>query len=424
MKKYSIEIKNLWKKYDISSRSEPYQLLRDEIASLFSRNFIKVIRNKKHSKIFWALKDVSLSIEKGEAVGIIGPNGAGKSTLLKILSQITSPTKGEVIIRGRSASLLEVGTGFNPELTGRENIYLNGAILGLSRDEINRRIKKIINFANIGGFINVPVKRYSSGMYVRLAFSIAAHIEPDILIIDEVFAVGDAQFQKKSLTKMDEIIKKKGRTVVFVSHDLASVKRICRKVLLLINGEFVEYGDSNKVISRYVREINKDTPALGDKITKSSKKGSGEIKISRIVLLDKGNKYTKSAKSGSSLKIRIYYTLKLGVKLKNVLVGILVKTDLGVPVFLQHNQLTGDSFGLIKRNGYFELEIEELNLNVASYNVNVSFMKNNGFGGEYYDCLDDAFNLFVSHGNFYRSGMFPGSFHGPMLVHGKWSICQ
>jgi lipopolysaccharide transport system ATP-binding protein len=202
---------------------------------------------------FWALKDVSFEVKQGEVVGIIGRNGAGKSTLLKILSRITEPTEGRVRIRGRVASLLEVGTGFHPELTGRENVFLNGAILGMSREEIKRKFDEIVAFAEVEKFLDTPVKRYSSGMYVRLAFAVAAHLEPEILIVDEVLAVGDEAFQKKCLGKMDKVAQQ-GRTVFFVSHNMPSIKRLCTSVLLLSNGRLVRRGSADSVVGEYLRE--------------------------------------------------------------------------------------------------------------------------------------------------------------------------
>ncbi|MBN1304025.1 MAG: ABC transporter ATP-binding protein [Anaerolineales bacterium] len=199
----------------------------------------------------WALRDINFSVQQGEVLGIIGRNGAGKSTLLKILSRITSPTRGRIRVKGRVASLLEVGTGFHPELTGRENIYLNGAILGMSRFEIDRKFDEIVDFSGVETFIDTPVKRYSSGMYVRLAFAVAAHLDPEILVVDEVLAVGDAEFQKKCLGKMGEVAKG-GRTVLFVSHNLPMIRQLCRRAILLNRGDLVQQGDSERVVSDYL----------------------------------------------------------------------------------------------------------------------------------------------------------------------------
>jgi lipopolysaccharide transport system ATP-binding protein len=202
-------------------------------------------------KEIWALRDINFKVERGEALGIIGRNGAGKSTLLKILSRVTAPTSGEIKVKGRIASLLEVGTGFHPDLTGRENIYLNGAILGMTKEEVNRKMDEIVDFSGVGPFIETPVKRYSSGMYVRLAFAVAAHLDPEILLLDEVLAVGDIEFQKKCLGKMGEVARE-GRTVLFVSHNMASIINLCPRSILVESGEVVDDGDSSEIVSRYL----------------------------------------------------------------------------------------------------------------------------------------------------------------------------
>lgn len=253
-----IRVENLGKKYRIQHQQrERYTALRDVIAhrakSLFRSKSPAPNPQSPSQEDFWALKDVSFEIKQGDIVGIIGRNGAGKSTLLKVLSRITEPTTGRVAIKGRIASLLEVGTGFHPELTGRENIYLNGAILGMSRAEVARKFDEIVDFAEIEKFLDTPVKRYSSGMYMRLAFAVAAHLEPEILVVDEVLAVGDAKFQKKCLGKMGEVAKQ-GRTILFVSHNMLAVKKLCPIALMLKNGELASSGESQVIINRYLSD--------------------------------------------------------------------------------------------------------------------------------------------------------------------------
>ena len=250
-----IEIQGVGKRYRIGATKEPYLSLRDEVAKWFSP---AARRARAAEEEFWALRDVTFSVEPGEAIGIIGRNGAGKSTLLKILSQITPPTEGKITMRGRVGSLLEVGTGFHPELTGRENIYMNGAILGMSRREIARKFDEIVAFAEMEKFLDTPVKRYSSGMYVRLAFAVAAHLEPEILVIDEVLAVGDAEFQKKCLGKMDEVAKQ-GRTVLFVSHNMQAIRLLCSRCVLLQYGNVVASGEPVDVTSSYMGGDDKCT---------------------------------------------------------------------------------------------------------------------------------------------------------------------
>jgi lipopolysaccharide transport system ATP-binding protein len=292
MGKPIVEINHVSKRYRISNR-EPYYSLRDQISGAFDHT---KWRQKKHD--FWALQDINYSIMPGEAIGIIGRNGAGKSTLLKVLSQITPPTAGSITLRGRVASLLEVGTGFHPELTGRENIFLNGAILGMKRQEMNRNFDSIVDFSEIGEFIDTPVKRYSSGMYVRLAFAVAAHLEPEILIVDEVLSVGDAQFQKKCLGKM-ESIGKDGRTVIFVSHNMPSIQALCKKGIWLEKGRIVETGDMNTLVANYIEKTvyNSDTRA-GD---------AGRMVIEKVILKNSEGQKTTDYRPGDGLTVEIHY---------------------------------------------------------------------------------------------------------------------
>ena len=256
-----IRVENVSKCYTLGGTAggAQYHTLREGVMNTLRAPWRRLRRSSNHSpdataagNEFWALRDVSFQIGRGEVVGIIGRNGAGKSTLLKILSRITEPTTGRITLKGRVASLLEVGTGFHPELTGRENIYLNGAILGMHRAEIKAKFEEIVAFAEVEKFLDTPVKRYSSGMYVRLAFAVAAHLEPEILVVDEVLAVGDIEFQKKCLGKMDEVAKRQGRTVFFVSHNMAAIHQLCTRAILLRSGQMVEDGPAPYVIDRYL----------------------------------------------------------------------------------------------------------------------------------------------------------------------------
>jgi lipopolysaccharide transport system ATP-binding protein len=261
MSENMISVENLSKKYIIAHHQEGrsrYKALRDVIADgakSFAKTFIKPSGKKIPNPAreeFWALKDISFEIQQGEAIGVIGRNGAGKSTLLKVLSRITEPTRGRIAIKGRVASLLEVGTGFHPELTGRENIYLNGSVLGMSKAEIKKKFDEIVAFAEVEKFLDTPVKRYSSGMYVRLAFSVAAHLEPEILIVDEVLAVGDSAFQKKCLGKMGDVATREGRTVLFVSHSMQAIAQLTKRCILLSKGSVQFDGDTGKAVQLYM----------------------------------------------------------------------------------------------------------------------------------------------------------------------------
>ncbi len=284
MHRAAIRIENIGKKYLIRHQQEDcYPALREiftdglkkvsrRILGLSTRETEPARRNSREE--FWALRSIDLEVVEGEKFGIIGSNGSGKSTLLKILSRITEPTEGRVRIRGRVASLLEVGTGFHPELTGRENIYLNGAILGMSSAEIKKKFNEIMAFAEIERFLDTPVKRYSSGMYVRLAFAVAAHVEPDVLIVDEVLAVGDAQFQKKCMTKI-RTLGESGRTILFVSHDMASIRQLCDRVVLLDKGRIKAIGDVDQVVGSYL-SIDADEKESIDLESYSDCGGTGE----------------------------------------------------------------------------------------------------------------------------------------------------
>lgn len=298
--KPAIEIRNLGKQYKLASAA-PYVALRDVISQSIKNIFAE---KKKSGKTFWALQDINVDIEPGERVGIIGRNGAGKSTLLKIISRITPPTTGNAIIRGRVGSLLEVGTGFHPELTGRENIYLNGSILGLKRTEITKQLDAIIDFSGVERFIDTPLKHYSSGMQLRLAFSVAAHLEPEILMIDEVLAVGDLEFQKKCLGKMEEVSKNYGRTVLFVSHNMNYIQSLCTKGILLEQGRVEIAGKIDDVVNAYlVKAMQKSFQVNWDK----NKPGDEVCSLLSLRMIDKAGNARESFKTNESIGIEMKY---------------------------------------------------------------------------------------------------------------------
>jgi lipopolysaccharide transport system ATP-binding protein len=302
-----ISVEGLSKRYMVGA-TRRHDLLRDRIAAAFGSAWrgLKGGRTaadrQGNEEEFWALRDVSFEINQGDVVGIVGRNGAGKSTLLKILSRITQPTTGRVTLRGRVASLLEVGTGFHPELTGRENIFLNGAILGMTREEIRRKFDAIVAFAEIGPFLDTPVKRYSSGMYVRLAFAVAAHLEPEILIVDEVLAVGDIAFQKKCLGKMHDVSTEEGRTVLFVSHNLAVVRQICRSAILLERGRLVAYEATPAVIAQYAHGLE-STESL--KLPKPSAELRARAYVSAVWLESADGAPLTIARVGQPWRVRV-----------------------------------------------------------------------------------------------------------------------
>ncbi len=294
-----IEIRGVGKSYRLGNQ-ERYLALRDTIANMFRTPFTRM-RNTPPP--FWALKDINLTINQGEVVGIVGRNGAGKSTLLKILSRITPPTTGEIKLFGRIGSLLEVGTGFHPELTGRENIFLNGAILGMRKKEIEQKFDEIVAFAEIDEFLDTPVKRYSSGMYVRLAFSVAAHLDPEILVIDEILAVGDTDFQKKCLGKMDSLSKSGGRTVLFVSHNMGVIESLCQKAILLEKGEVKMFDETSKVIDHYRNKGG------GGAITEFAPNLEKDAQITKVVVRDKAGQPQTKIPLDEEFSVDIHYSI-------------------------------------------------------------------------------------------------------------------
>jgi lipopolysaccharide transport system ATP-binding protein len=328
-----IRVENLGKKYIIGHQSNGHRTLRDVLADAISfrsfRNQKSEIRNLK-SEPFWALKDVSFEVTQGEVVGIIGRNGAGKSTLLKILSRITEPTTGRVRIRGRVASLLEVGTGFHPELSGRENVFLNGAILGMSREEIKRKFDEIVAFAEVEQFLDTPVKRYSSGMYVRLAFAVAAHLEPEILIVDEVLAVGDYEFQRRCLGKMNQVARG-GRTVLFVSHNMTAIEELCPQSILLKNGRIERSGPTHRVVADYLSSTAAQSAWQIDGQT--DREGTGSARITRLELLAaETDTPIESLRFRQSFRLRIHY--HANKRLTDPRFGFALLSDKGERVFL------------------------------------------------------------------------------------------
>ncbi len=416
-----IRVENLGKKYIIGHQSqERYTALRDVLANGAKSLKSKVLKpfDKRLSapnvEEFWALKDVSFEIKQGDRVGIIGRNGAGKSTLLKILSRITEPTNGRICVKGRVASLLEVGTGFHPELTGRENIYLNGAILGMSKAEIKRKFDEIVAFAEVEKFLDTPVKRYSSGMYVRLAFAVAAHLEPEILIVDEVLAVGDAQFQKKCLGKMDDVAKE-GRTVLFVSHNMAAVEKLCSKGIVLHQGKVQYTGIQTNAITQYAISSSNSAPSLHEC---SIRQGSGEIKVVAIEIKDEEGNVLDTVKSGHNIYIYLYFETQPHTSYSKVIASLSVKTQLEVPVFLQHNRLTQDDFGLLPQKGAFVCQINRFPLPPSTYQVSYSLIRDN----LYLDAISNAIQLTVTDGDFYGSGEVPPVSHGVCLVEAQWRL--
>lgn len=366
-----IRVNKLGKKYKIA-KPQSYQTLTETIGGYFKRVWEKKELNTYNSSTFWALRNISFEIGEGEVIGIIGRNGAGKSTLLKILSRITPPTEGSLELHGRIGSLLEVGTGFHPELSGRENVYLSGSILGMHKWEINEKFDEIIKFAEIERFIDTPVKRYSSGMYIRLAFAVAAHLETEILLVDEVLAVGDIAFQKKCLKKMGEAAIK-GRTVLFVSHNMGAISRLCNRCLLLDKGNLVLDGATDDVIQKYV-----SMSETGKNEYLQSHNPGKKINLRRVSLqTNEGQLLTSEIKYSQDFEILIDYEVNNPVR--DCLVWFAIETIDGIMVFTSADYDTNPSMLEEREPGFYQsrIRIPGKWLNYGTYIIIVGIVQNN-----------------------------------------------
>ena len=428
MGQVTIRALELSKEYHIGARPNNFRTLRDSLVNVFAsplRRGARLLRGQANGasgsdEIFWALKDVSFEVKCGEVVGIIGRNGAGKSTLLKILSRITEPTRGHAEMHGRVGSLLEVGTGFHPELTGRENIYLNGAILGMRKTEISHKFDEIVAFAEVEKFIDTPVKHYSSGMYVRLAFAVAAHLDPEILLVDEVLAVGDTAFQKKCLAKMSEF-SRGGRTILFVSHNLASLENLCRKGIVLGEGKLVFGGDVKGAIDFYLGGILGDeqgsNSSVFDLSTAPGRPPRCPPMLKRLEFFNgDGRPLGKGLPMGAALKARIYFQLDRPASSFDALLGF--NNLLGQRIFTAHSvfepQRTWDP-----RAGeqVMVCEIPSLPLVPGEYRVKVG-LNLNGNIGEEADLVEDAARLTIVGCDYYGTGKAP--WNGTFVAKHRW----
>ena len=411
----AVDVENLGKRYRITHGADTYRTLREALMDL-AKAPIRRFRTGSSDSVaedFWALREVTLQIQPGEVVGVIGRNGAGKSTLLKILSRVTKPTTGRVTLKGRVGSLLEVGTGFHPELTGRENIYLNGAILGMSKREITDKFDEIVEFAEILQFLDTPVKRYSSGMYVRLAFAVAAHLEPDILLVDEVLAVGDAAFQRKCLGKMGQVAHA-GRTILFVSHNMSMIQNLCSRSLLLTDGRIEFSGVTREVIDAYLATIRGASKmSLRER---KDRKGGGELLCTSIETLDEFGNPTAYAMSGRQLTLRVHYESQSDKVFRNSRISLSVQKDEQV-YFLLSTELV-DRRQLDLHYGYLDFIVPDLPLSVGEYYL-ISWLESNGI---VQDSIIGAAQLSVIDGDFYGTGRnYPAAWEGRcVLVKHHW----
>lgn len=427
MSDIAIRVEGLGKQYFIGQGKQArYATLSERLTGIITsplRSIQSVLRGQSSavaSERIWALKDVSFEVKHGDVIGIIGRNGAGKSTLLKILSQITEPTEGFIDMYGRIGALLEVGTGFHPELTGRENVYLNGAILGMKRREIKRKFDEIVDFSGVEKFIDTPVKHYSSGMQVRLAFAVAAHLEPEILVVDEVLAVGDAEFQKKCLGKMNDV-SQSGRTVLFVSHNMGAVESLCEKALVLEYGTVAFAPESaKKAVEYYLATVGNST----DKQTKLSeridRKGNGDIRFVDFAMFDDQGKQLSVAFSGQYIELRLYYKSMTYDQRRQVKVMVGIRTLTDILVCRLNNDWTDEAMGVLEQEGYLSCIIPKLSLTAGLYVLNIAIWKQ----GVLQDQVFHAASLEIQQGDFYGTGQIPEIDRniGYFLVDHYWSL--
>ncbi len=425
----AIRVQNISKQYRIGGKLDEHKTLRESLTQGFTGAFrllSSVARGRlvaAANETIWALKDVSFEVKRGEVVGIVGRNGAGKSTLLKILSRITEPTEGYAEVSGRVGSLLEVGTGFHPELTGRENIYLNSAILGMRRREIERKFDEIVAFAEIEKFIDTPVKRYSSGMYVRLAFAVAAHMGAEILFVDEVLAVGDAAFQKKCLGKMGDVASE-GRTVLFVSHNLASIQGLCEKCILLEEGRIVRSGETREVIDYYLQTL---TPALTESTSGafdlSQRKNDytpGVLMVQKVYLRDQNGNLQNQFRMGERFQTEI---LVEGIsRIENCVIGLTIKTKDDFWVGSLNTAMVGFHLeeSSNEKQRLVSCEIDELPLNPGRYVLAVSVVR----ARRRVDYVERAAVFDVIERDVYGTGYPMEAKYGVVCLKGKWRIAQ
>ena len=421
----AIRVENLSKCFRIGpNQAGSYRTLRDSLTEAAAAPFRRLRRwasgapavtADPASTTHWALKEVSFEVQPGEVLGIIGRNGAGKSTLLKVLSRITEPTEGRAELRGRVVSLLEVGTGFHQELTGRENIYLNGAILGMSRREIDRKFDDIVAFAEIERFLDTPSKRYSSGMYIRLAFAVAAHLDAEILIVDEVLAVGDAAFQKKCLERI-RALGSGGGTVLFVSHNMGTVASLCKSALVLEGGQLIGRGEAREQVRLYMNTLNERSAV--DVAARTDRGGNGAARITSVRFLDGHGKPVESAMSGEPLTIRLDYRGR--APLSNAEVFLRLTGEHGLNVTLLSSRFSGDVLPQLPAEGALDCVIPEVALAAGTYTLTVSLVA----GLELADEVLGAARLDVEPGAFFSSGRTPGPENGVVLTRHRWALAQ
>jgi|HubBroStandDraft_5_1064220.scaffolds.fasta_scaffold07190_4 lipopolysaccharide transport system ATP-binding protein len=409
MSDFAIRVEGLGKHYQLGARESGYTTLRETLAGFITnplKRFKSLSGRSTEDESFWALRDISFELKPGEVVGIIGHNGAGKSTILKILSQITEPTEGRVEIMGRIGSLLEVGTGFHPELTGRENIFLNGSILGMSRAEVRRKFDEIVAFAEVEKFLDTPVKRYSSGMSVRLAFSVAAHLDPEILIVDEVLAVGDQAFQNKCLGKMSGVAQS-GRTILFVSHQMAAVEAMCTSAIWLSEGRLRDSGPTSTIVERYLRSVSRG--AMQPLQDRHDRQGTGEIRFKSVSFSNGSGESVMNFQCGAPAALTLQFETQSQRTLRNMRVSLGVENELAQRVLLLDSRLVRSDLNQVEPDGgTVTFVVPKLPLLPGCYRFTVQAMVN----GEIIDCVRNAGVFYVEGGNFFGTGQLPAQGEG------------
>jgi lipopolysaccharide transport system ATP-binding protein len=409
----SITVENLSKRYELGALLQETQL-RDHLVKFLRAPF----RKRAPKEILWALRDVTFKVDEGEVVGIIGRNGAGKSTLLKILSKITYPTSGRVRARGRVASLLEVGTGFHEELTGRENIFLNGSILGMKKREVDAKLEAIVSFSGVERFIDTPIKRYSSGMRLRLGFAVAAHLEPDVLIVDEVLAVGDGEFQKKCLTAMQNM-RGGGRTVLFVSHNMAAVENLCTRGIWIANGQICMDGATHDVIEAYMSSFASADSGGGALAGLDGRRGHGEIRYTRVEFLSRSGEPQAVTRSGKGIVIRLYYHAREPIERPNF--GFRLLSDMGTVVTDTSTWLHGLDIPLVPPGeGHIDLEIDALTLLPGRYYF--SLWLDSVLQQRLYDSVENAVHLDIEEAPVYNSSRRIDNRYGLVYFPQRWHV--
>lgn len=414
----AIKAEGLSKQYRTGAGKTRHNTLRDQLVHGLRSIGTWRPRRSSQAQPFWALQDVSFEVKHGEVLGIIGHNGAGKSTLLKILSRITEPTRGSADIYGRLSSLLEVGTGFHAELTGRENIYLNAAMLGMRRAEVQKKFDEIVSFSGVESFLDTPVKRYSSGMYVRLAFAVAAHLEPEILIVDEVLAVGDASFQQKCLGKMEQV-SRSGRTVIIVSHNMTVIEGLCERAILLEKGHIAQVGPAREVVARYADAL---VDLAGIPITdRTDRVGRGQVILTKIELLDATRRPLTAAITGRDTIIRMHYRCLVDREFPNSLLRISVNGKKGQDLFVLSTDIVDPRPLTLRGEGHVDFHVPELPLTGGAYFFQ-SYIESNGLAQ---DWIKNVAPLSVLDADYYGTGKLcpPGWEANGVLIKYQWDSC-